>query len=194
MISRIKYRKNLMTGKKPIIAKYEKMKLEHAHADQLDETLKNDSFGFSCLHYSVSESSGKLTIVVVNKKREQTAVRVTTVDGDAKANEDYIPFDGVLEFGKGEYTKTFDVGIKDDDNWEPDEDFFVQLYDPNSNDELVGQDCRTRVTIIDDDKPGQICFQDVKGIKVAPTDEFCDVIVVRKNGSDGRVTVDYETI
>jgi hypothetical protein len=40
MISRIKYRKqvgNFMTGKRPVIAKYEKMKLEHAHADQLDE-------------------------------------------------------------------------------------------------------------------------------------------------------------
>jgi len=36
MISRIKYRKqvnNFMTGKRPVIAKYEKMKLEHAHAD-----------------------------------------------------------------------------------------------------------------------------------------------------------------
>ena len=36
MISRIKYRKqvnNFMTGKRPVIAKYEKMKLEHAHAE-----------------------------------------------------------------------------------------------------------------------------------------------------------------
>lgn len=65
MISRIKYRKqvnNFMTGKRPVIAKYEKMKLEHAHADQIDEHLKNEDFGFQCLHYSVSESSGKLTI------------------------------------------------------------------------------------------------------------------------------------
>lgn len=59
-----------MTGKRPVIAKYEKMKLEHAHADQLKEADKNDSFGFQCLHYSVSESSGKLTIVVINKKKE----------------------------------------------------------------------------------------------------------------------------
>ena len=36
MISRIKYRKqvnNFMTGKRPVIAKFEKMKLEHPHAD-----------------------------------------------------------------------------------------------------------------------------------------------------------------
>ena len=157
MISRIKYRKqvnNLVTGKRPVIAKYEKMKLEHAHADQIDDKDKNNDFGFQCLHYSVSESSGKLTIAVINKKKVESRVRVTTVDGDAKANEDYIPFNGVIEFQKGELTKYFDVGIKDDDNWEPDEDFFVQLYDANTNEELVGQDTKTRVTIIDDDKPG----------------------------------------
>merc|ERR1719502_85582 len=170
------------------------MKLEHAHADQLDEHVKNDSFGFQCLHYSVSESSGKLTIAVVNKKRVAGSVRACTIDGDAKGGEDYIPFDGIIEFGNNEHVKTFDVGIKDDDNWEPDEDFFVQLYEPNTNEELVGQDTKTRVTIIDDDKPGQICFENTKGIKVAPTEEFCEIKVIRKNGSDGRVTVDYETI
>ena len=81
-------------------------------------------------------------------------MRACTVDGDAKSNKDYKPFDSVIEFGNGEDTKTFDVGITDDDDWEPDMDFFVQLYDPNSNEELIGQDTKTRVTIIDDDKPG----------------------------------------
>jgi hypothetical protein len=46
MISRIKYRKNMMTNKKPVVGKYEKMKLEHAHAEHLDESEKNDDFGF----------------------------------------------------------------------------------------------------------------------------------------------------
>ena len=82
----------------------------------------------------------------------------------------------------------------DDDDWEPDEDFFVQLYDPNTHTELQGQDCRTRVTIIDDDKPGQICFQDTNGVKVQPTDEYAEITIIRKNGSDGIVTVEYETV
>jgi len=197
MISRIKYRKQVntvMTSKRPVIAKYERIKLEDTHADELDENVKNEHYGFHCLHYSVSEASGTLTISVVNKKGKPGSVRACTIDGDAKANEDYVPFDGIIEFGNGETTKTFQVGIKDDDNWEPDEDFFVQLYEPNTNEELVGQDTKTRVTIIDDDKPGQICFENTKGIKVAPTEEVCEVKVIRKNGSDGRVTVDYETI
>ena len=64
--------------------------------------------------------------------------------------------------------------------------------------ELQGKDTRTRVTIIDDDKPGQISFEETKGIKVLagqsgePT--VCEVVLLRKNGSDGKVTVDYKTI
>ena len=51
MISRIKYRKQ-MTGKKPLIAKGEKIKFEHAKADDLEDHVKNPNFGFQCLHYS----------------------------------------------------------------------------------------------------------------------------------------------
>lgn len=89
--------------------------------------------------------------------------------------------------------------INDDDNWEPDEDFYVHLLDANSGAELPGKDCKTRVTIIDDDKPGQLCFEETKVIKaVAPTQDVkentVDVVIVRKNGSDGIVTVKYKTV
>lgn len=70
LISRIKYRKevgNFVNGKKREIAKGEIMKQEHAHAENLDSTDKNDSFGFECLHYSVSEASGSLKIKILNK-------------------------------------------------------------------------------------------------------------------------------
>jgi hypothetical protein len=63
MLGRIKYRKavgNMMSGKRPVVAKGEIMKQEHAHAELLDEKVKNDRFGFKCLHYSVSEASGTL--------------------------------------------------------------------------------------------------------------------------------------
>jgi len=50
------------------------------------------------------------------------------------------------------------VLINDDDNWEPDKDFFLVLYNADSTEQLTGQDTRTRVTIIDDDKPGHIYF------------------------------------
>lgn len=61
--------------------------------------------------------------------------------------------------------------IKDDDEWEPDEDFFVQLYKPNNevDEELTGKDCRTKITIIDDDKPGMIVLKEKDKIKAPAT-------------------------
>ena len=70
----------------------------------------------------------------------------------------------------------------------------MQLYDPETLEELPGQDCRTRVTIIDDDKPGQIAFEESKAVKAVASDGFAYVVVIRKNGSDGEVKIDYETI
>ena len=157
MLNRIKYRKQVgsfMSGKRPVIAKGEVFIKEGAHAEHIDEKLKNEHFGFKCLHYSVSEASGSLQIHILNKKGIAGKVFVRTVDAEAKAGEDYEKVEETLEFKDGESTKFIEVKINDDDNWEPDEDFFVQLYDPNTREELEGQDTRTRVTIIDDDKPG----------------------------------------
>lgn len=184
----------MMAGKKPIVAKYEVIKLEHAQADALEDRVKNPNYGFKCLHYSVSESSQKLTIPILNKTGKAGSIRVKTVDAEAKAGEDFEAVDRVLEFRNGESQQQVDIIIHDDDNWEPDEDFFVQLFDPMNDSELEGQDTKTRVTIIDDDKPGQICFEEPKGVKAAANEEFAEIVILRKNGSDGIVTVDYDCV
>lgn len=59
--------------------------------------------------------------------------------------------------------------------------------------ELHGKDTLTRVTIIDDDKPGQIYFEATKNIKAIASERICEVKLLRKNGSDGIVTVNYKT-
>lgn len=197
MLGRIKYRKqvgNLMSGKRDIVQKGEVIKQEHAHADLIDDKFKNENFGFKCLHYSVSEASGSIQIIVHNKKKTAGTVRVCTIDAEAKAGDDYTEVKENLVFANGEETKFITVKIRDDDNWEPDEDFYCQLYDPNTFEELKGQDTRTRVTIIDDDKPGQICFEQSKQIKAIASDKVAEIVIIRKNGSDGEVKVDYETI
>jgi len=131
---------------------------EHEHAEFLEESTKNKYFGFKCLHYSVSEASKSLRVMVLNKTGEAGVVRVATIDDAAKAGEDYEAVDTQLVFAKNEKEKFVEVIIHDDDSWEPDEDFFMQLYDVNTDAELDGKDCKTRITIIDDDKPGAIYF------------------------------------
>ena len=127
LLSRIKFRKqvgNAMSGKRPAIAKGEIFKMEMALAENLDEASKNPDYGFKCLHYSVSESSERLKIVIIKKQKGPGAVRVRTIDAEAIAGEDYGAVDTVVKFGDAG-TDSIDVEIFDDDSWEPDEDFHV---------------------------------------------------------------------
>jgi len=126
LIKRIQYRKQVgIQQKKQVVAKGEIYKAEHVSADALDETEKHPRFGFRCLHYSVSESSGTIIIHVVNKQKTAGSVRVVTIDKEAKAGDDYEKVDTILEFSQGQAEHFIEVTINDDDNWEPDEDFLV---------------------------------------------------------------------
>ena len=71
-----------------------------------------------------------MKIAVINKSEAECKIRVRTVDDQAKAGEDFEAMDRVLTFSKGEKSQDVEVKIFDDDAWEPDEDFFVELVDP----------------------------------------------------------------
>lgn len=62
---------------------------------------------------------------MLNKRKTAGRVRVITIDAEAKAGDDYEKVDEVLDFAAGQMVKYIEVIINDDDNWEPDEDFFV---------------------------------------------------------------------
>ena len=101
--NRAKYRHQVgQSATKPVVAKFEVLKLEHAQAGGLAEHKKNKEFGFKCLHYSVSEASKDLQIMILNKSGNEGSVRVTTIDDAAKAGEDFEYTDKVLNFKKGE--------------------------------------------------------------------------------------------
>jgi solute carrier family 8 (sodium/calcium exchanger) len=132
------------------------------------------------------------------KKGTESAVRVRTEDEIAKAEKDYDPVDTIINFKENETLKFVEVKINDDDNWEPDRDFYLKLFNTNDiNQQLPGADTKTRITIIDDDKPGYIAFDNSAkaGImKVTSTEEEAKIKLVRKNGADGKVTVVFETV
>jgi len=81
---------------------------------------------------------------------------VRTKNGEAIAGEDYFAIDEVLTFGKNQTFAKVTIKIIDDDGWEPDENFYVELYDIETRIKLEGADTETKVTIIDDDKPGNL--------------------------------------
>lgn len=53
-------------------------------------------FGFTCLHYSVSEASGSIKINIRNKDKEPGSIRVCTIDQEAKSGDDYIGIDEIV--------------------------------------------------------------------------------------------------
>jgi ribosomal protein L30E len=55
------------------------------------------------------------------------SVDYATVEGSARAGQDFVPSKGTLVFSKGEVAKCVYVAIHDDDDYKEDMTFFVQL-------------------------------------------------------------------
>jgi len=53
--------------------------------------------------------------------------RLETIDGTAEAVKDYIPVRQTVAFAPNEVLQHVDIAIVDDNEWEPDEVFFVKL-------------------------------------------------------------------
>ena len=85
--------------------------------------------------------------------------RVETIDGSAKEQEDYEPLNEMLTFEPDEREKEVSVKIVDDNQWEPDEEFFVKLTlvpGKESEDVRLGRTSIMEITILNDD--GNDCF------------------------------------
>lgn len=115
----------------------------------------HSTYGFCCLHHTCSEGCGTLEVFIKNKRGNPGSVRVRTVDGGAKAGGDYTAVDKVIRFSRGDEFGSIEVPIIDDDGFEDDEDFFIELLDSKTGKPLYCADTRTRVTIIDDDRPAE---------------------------------------
>ena len=73
------------------------------------------------------------------------------MNGSAIAGEDYIEFDEDIVFEKNEILKSVHIGIIDDYEWEPDEEFHVKLCRPNVDHIALGNNSICTVTILNDD-------------------------------------------
>lgn len=78
--------------------------------------------------------------------------RVETIDGTAEAGSDYKPLKEEITFAVNERLREVYIEIIDDDEWEPDEIFFVKLCMPHESKEAaVGKMAINQITIINDD-------------------------------------------
>ena len=175
-----------------MIKKHEVYRAEHLKSTTLAASKRNPFVCFPCLHYSVSEGAGYILIAIECRTPGGYTVVAKTVDGEAKAPVDYITTQETFQFSQPGEKQHLKVTIKDDDEWEPDKDFYIDLLD-TKGDKLDGEDTRCRVTIIDDDRPGCLTFETTT-MKHAAVETKCKVRVNRIHAFDGQVTCKYRTL
>ena len=196
VVERLSYRQdvaNKLANRRPfvIVKGSERKQTELKQTKNLKKEDLNPYIGFKWLHYSVIEGAGSVEVTIIKKTKDTLEVGIRTVDDTAVAPDDYHHKDEVLLFLKDEYEKKYKVDIVDDNEWEPNEDFYIELYNLNTSKKLKGLDSETRVTIIDDDSPGQFGFLANK-LSTHSKDKVFNVEVVRKNGCSGKVKLNYE--
>ena len=169
------------------IAGSSKQLLQKMHSSKLA------AFVFRSRAVSVLESAGT---AVVGVRRGgnlgiPASVGYVTIEGSAVPGEDYIATAGTLEFKPGQIDASIEITIVDDDEPEPDKHFFVELLDPlPSGSKILTPSIE--VVIVDDDEAGVLSLEK-DHYEVKETDTTCSVVVQRTNGSDGTVTVKYDT-
>lgn len=184
-------------------------KMELMNATENSKTLERETIGFENRMHLVNENvkGGTAAIKVVHRIGAITGLSVSaftvdykTIDGDAEAGRKYVAQMGTLVFKPGEVEKTIEIEIIDNNIEEDDEFFTVQLYNlryPNSNNSdtdvrISPTHGRTVVTILDDDKFGQIALAQ-SHISISEDCGSVEIVVVRKHGAKGPLKCKLKT-
>lgn len=132
-LERIVYRKQVAQGSQ---SRREFVRLKNKEVQVAHEKISvanpNPKCCFKNLRYSVVESSGAVRITLQKHCEEPMKIRVRTEAGSAKSPEDYTEMDDILLLEKGVCEHEISVKVLDDEIWEPDKEFSVQICDCES--------------------------------------------------------------
>jgi len=145
--------------------------------------------------FQFMENVGDATIGIKRSGPVSFPVTISwhTVDGSAKAGEDYEEGSGKVEFEEGCHYKEITVSILEDDQWNEDKDFTVNLKMESSTDAVKLSLAKTTVTIIDIDHPGEFCFNESTYVFMS-SDSKAILAIERRLGSAGIATVKFQTL
>lgn len=223
-----------MTGGKPVlVTEADVVRLAREHLERLDRMHVVESaedalptagadaarFSFSSPTFTCLENCGfvELTVIRMGNMDSEARIRYETSSGTATPGSDYEHTYGTLVFPPGVTERSVRVRIVDDEQWEPDELFFVSIRPEDDVSRLLQDQSRAHgsgggdnepsaeaepapvsigpygmaaVTIIDDDHSGTFGFRRAHH-RVEGAKPFVELVVVRSSGSDGEVVVGY---
>lgn len=161
----------------------------------IDPTSGEDSLSFELAEYGFAEggAGGSLTITVQRDgpARGIATIDYITVEGTARAGSDFDATGGNLIFNPGEFTKTFDVTIREDFIREGEESFSVQLRNPFGS-AVIGTPDTATIAIIDNEDLPAVQFSS-DNYSVSETDGSANITVTVNSVSETPFTVDYGT-
>eukprot|EP00927_Polykrikos_kofoidii_P066713 TRINITY_DN6226_c0_g2_i1.p1 TRINITY_DN6226_c0_g2~~TRINITY_DN6226_c0_g2_i1.p1 ORF type:complete len:1109 (-),score=178.28 TRINITY_DN6226_c0_g2_i1:432-3758(-) len=156
-------------------------------------------FGFKEQSHFVLECAGTLPLkVVANRPPGVTVVlRYCTVEGSAREGSRYTRIEGALRFGPHQLEKVIEIPIIDNDVWEENEDFYVELSnlqveEKSSAAEPRLKNAKATVTILNDDIPGTLSF-DADEI-VTREGSVTTIGINRTRGTKGQITCQFNTV
>ncbi|CAF0777039.1 unnamed protein product [Rotaria sordida] len=169
---------------------------EDNNNNNIDSDLPIPLIEFSTTAYAVLECEQRVVLKIKRRGPIDVDVRfrLDTIDGTATAGEDYVKLSEEFKMERGQQEKRITIHVIDDNQWEPDETFFVKLSLPEGEESRakLGSKTIALVTIINDDEPGFIEFEESITL-VKESVGKVEIKVVRVNGADGRVSVHYRT-
>jgi ribosomal protein L35AE/L33A len=161
-----------------------------------NDPLPHGVLQFSSATYSAEEDEGSVTLIVtrVDGSNGEISVSYESSDGTTTEWYDYIPVSGNLVWKDGNLDdKRITIGIIDDTEIEGNETFNLKLKKPTGG-AVLGNPKKAVVTIIDDEVPPAGTLQFSKAdYSVDEDGGSVKIIVTRKDGSSGAVSVEFNT-
>ncbi|TRT82442.1 MAG: aggregation factor core protein MAFp3, isoform C, partial [Microcystis aeruginosa Ma_AC_P_19900807_S299] len=146
---------------------------------------------FSNATYSVNENGTPVTAVTLTRSNGSdgaVSVRINLTNGTATAPSDYNNTPITANFANGETSKTVNIPIVNDTQFEPDETVNLSLFNPTGG-ATLGTQTTAVLTIINDDLPqrGTISLNNIN--YTVNENGTANITLTRTNGSDGEVSV-----
>jgi len=173
-----------------------------ARVHPIDETTVAAREGYAVVEFdlprlAVLENAGKVNVRMTRTGDTSipASVGYSTREGTAKASTDFIHVESEVEFMPGETEKSIEISIVDDTAFEEDEEFYIDLKEPDDGNKVrLGTNNIATILIIDDDLPGELQFQSDE-LQAPETlhDHDIEVTVWRKDGCTGKVGCSYYT-
>ena len=144
------------------------------------------------------ENIGKFNVVVrrFGKCSDEAKIKIDTIEGSADEGKDFMGIHDIFTFAPNQKEMEFEIELIDDDDWEPDEEFFLKISlppDVDNKDVKLGRKNIMTVIILNDDEPGTFSF-DKRGYFVKESCGTAVFTVYREDGADGNIEVRWRTI